>query len=385
MNDYILLKKDMLNDYYKSDNSSKFLLEFDQVFNKIPHIYSEIFLRLFENRFKYFVNFEKSLVPVSFIRILQRMFYNIDKSYDRDFFYKYVKDDLDVCLKDISDPGLILEICDCVSMFLSSDVEIRALLDVIDNDINNSVYYDFLDIYEFSEYDSLCMYQIIDSYLVSKVLVKIVKILNLYNEKRGTGFYELVKKGVDKFRTWDMVLDNVLDIYDYEYSDIVDEDEFKILIYLVGLSKNGEDIEKNINYNIDKLFDSLGYGVSMRKIIDCRRGYDYLEVRDSKYDNYVSNLFGYRNSPVIYESISDCLEILFSKYYDDYNFIVSKDRVLRYIFYLYMRNVNLYNKLLVCTNYKMWEYEWDSIKNRYDLNCLGSSVINGINLIDGDS
>lgn len=375
MNNCILLKKEKLDSYYKNDNSSQFLEKFNQIFNKIPHIYGEIFLKLFENRFKYFVMFERSFVPVSFTRILERLFCNINVVYDEDFFYQYIKDDLLICLNDIVDYIIIEDIAKYISFMLASNIECDVLLDIIDNKINNSNYYDLDMMGDFSEQDKLCLYEIIDSYLISKVLVKVVKILNLYNSKKGTKFYELVSDGVDKFRTWDMVLSNVLDIYDYKYRDIVSEDEFKILIYLISLSRNGEDIDNSIGYNIDKLFDSMSYDTSMRKIIDCERGYNYLEVNDSRFYNDISNLFGYRNMPVIYESVSDCLEILFDKYYDDYNFIVNKDKILRKIFYLYMRNVNLYNKLVVCTNYKMWGYEWDSIKDNYELNYLEDSII----------
>ena len=311
MNNCILLKKEKLDSYYKNDNSSQFLEKFNQIFNKIPHIYGEIFLKLFENRFKYFVMFERSFVPVSFTRILERLFCNINVVYDEDFIYQYIKDDLLICLNDIVDYIIIEDIAKYISFMLASNIECDVLLDIIDNKINNSNYYDLDMMGDFSEQDKLCLYEIIDSYLISKVLVKVVKILNLYNSKKGTKFYELVSDGVDKFRTWDMVLSNVLDIYDYKYRDIVSEDEFKILIYLISLSRNGEDIDNSIGYNIDKLFDSMSYDTSMRKIIDCERGYNYLEVNDSRFYNDISNLFGYRNMPVIYESVSDCLEILF--------------------------------------------------------------------------
>lgn len=352
-----------MDKYNNIIDNTKFFKQFNEIFNKIPHIYSEIFLKIFGEKYSYFVMFDNDNFSFSFIKILKNIFCNIDKIDDQNFFNKCVLSDLDGEFNDKIEDNIKKSI---VSI-LSSDIEIKVLLDMIDNDNNN--YYN-LEIDNYDDELKIFILGIMDSYLISKILVRIVKILNFYNDKINTEFYNKINKGVSMFRTWDMVMDNVLDIYEDSDRDIISEEEFKILIYLLCLAKNGQDIEKNIDYNIEKLFVSIGYGTSVRNLIDYKRGSDYLEI--SSNNNCVWNLFQYRGYPVIYTSISEILEILFSKYYDDYNFIINKDRILRKIFYLYMKKINLNDKIFLCSNYKLWYYEWDSIKNNYELETVNN-------------
>lgn len=343
-----------------------FLKQFNRIFNKIPHIYSEIFLKLFGNRYRYFSVFNNDNYSFGFINVLMSIFCNIDKLYDLDFFDECIRRDFSKFFDDKIDD----ELREKMVSILSSDIEIRILLDVMNNNVDSNNYYDDLDMDSCSDDLKKLVLEIMDSYLVSKVLVRGVKILNFYNSKKGTDFYDRVNNGVSMFRTWEMAMDHVGDIYGDEYRDIISESEFKILIYLISLARNGEDISKKIDYDIDKLFVSMGYGTSVRKIMDYNRGYDYLEA--NRGNDYVIDLVGYREYPVIYENVSEMLKILFSKYYDDYGFIINKDRILRKIFYLYIKNVDLMDKIFLCSNYKLWGYEWDSIKSDCELNIVSN-------------
>ena len=63
MNDYILRK-------------NNFIQEFNLIFNKIPHIYSEVFLKIFSTNYRYFTIFNGNNIPITFNKILEKMFSN---------------------------------------------------------------------------------------------------------------------------------------------------------------------------------------------------------------------------------------------------------------------------------------------------------------------
>ena len=114
-------------------NNTKFLKQFNAIFNKIPHIYSEIFLKIFGEKYSYFVMFDNDNFSFSFIKILKNIFCNIDKIDDQNFFNKCVFSDLDGEFNDKIEDNIKKSI---VSI-LSSDIEIKVLLDMIDNNDNN--------------------------------------------------------------------------------------------------------------------------------------------------------------------------------------------------------------------------------------------------------
>ena len=70
------------------------------------------------------------------------------------------------------------------------------------------------------------------------------------------------------------------------------------------------------------------------------------------------------------KKVNEATKILFKKYHDDYNFIIEKDNILKKIFYLYISHLDFKDKIIICKNYKLWEYEWDSLKEEYQTtNC----------------
>jgi hypothetical protein len=159
-----------------------------------------------------------------------------------------------------------------------------------------------------------------------------------------------------------MNMSNIIDSYDYKYSSILNKSEYKILIYLLCLSKNGKDIEKKYNYNIDKIFESINYSISLVGITDIIKGNNYLEIKNNLYNN---NLFILPEYPYIYKNVKIILKILFNKYNDNYEFLISKDKILKRIFYLYITKINLEDKINLCYQYCLWQYEWDSIAKEY--------------------
>lgn len=302
-------------------NNNEFIDIFDKIYMKIPYIYGEIFLKLFGNKYRYlYIEWDK------FVGICKDMFINRSKLDREDFYnnyfgnYKYSK-------------------------LLSSRIDDKILLDIINNKFDDSNYYSGSNI-------------IIDSIIVSKVLIRIIDILNIY--KNGSNnFKKYIDYYVNRYRTWEMDLKYIGDVYYYGYSNVISEEEFKILIYLLCLSKNGIDISNNYNYSIDKIFFDIGYDTSVKSIINYEIGNEYLELI---YDKYSLDI---REHAYIYSNISRVIDILFSKYYDNYNFIKNKDLVLRYIYYLYSINISFRDKVFFSSNYKMLEFEWDSIRNKY--------------------
>ena len=358
MNNYISLTK------IKNQDNNNFDKIFNQIFNKIPYIYSEIFLKLFQTRFRYFTMFQTRNIPFSFTKTLEILFTNIYKEYNYEFFYKYIKEDLSTCLTNDIEKKHIEKLAQSISTTLNSNIEIKLLLDIIDKKQNNAKYFEYNYLESLDKENKQTIYQISESYLIGKALIKIIKILNIYNQ--NPYLYKKISKSVEKIRTIELIMDNVLDLYDNKYINIIDKNEFKILIYLLILSRNARDIDKNYNYDIDKLFISLGYDTSIKRIINYRRGNDYLEIENNKDENSIANLFSYRPYPYIYRNISEIINILFQKYHDDYTFIINKEKILKKIFYLYIKNIDLYNKIFICTTYKLWSYEWDSIKEKYE-------------------
>ena len=363
MNNYLLVTS-KTKDY---TNNNKFIKEFNQIFNKIPHIYSEIFLTLFQNKFSYLTMYNDINNKVSFIKVLERIFYNRTKINNKTFYYQKIKKDLQISLENIKDETQINNISHEISTYLSSNIDIKLLLDIVDKKIYNKNYIKLSNIETYSNHDKVFLYQIISSYLISKVLIKIIIILNNYNYLKNTSLYNSINSYVEKIRTWDLIMDNVLDIYDNKYKNIINKNEFKILIYLLSISKNGKDLDNNYKYNLDKIFMSIGYDTKVRKVINYKKASDYLEVLNNKYNYYINELFNYREYPIIYENISDIIEILYYKKHDNYKFITSKDKILKELFYLFIKEVDLQDKLIMSSNFKLWEYEWDSIKNKYQL------------------
>ena len=358
MNNYILRK-------------NNFIQEFNLIFNKIPHIYSEVFLKIFSTNYRYFTIFNGNNIPITFNKILEKMFYNYQHPYDYNFFYHNLKKDLSLSLSNNLKEKVITIITKNLSIILASNIEITFLLNLINNNNHEKNYFkdDLID--KLQEKDKIYVYQISESYLIAKSLIKIIDILTLYKSTKNTMFYYEINKSIEKIRTIELIMNNVLDIYKPKYKTIISQSEFKILVYLIILSKNGQDIENNINYNISKILESLDYSTSITKIINYQRGNDYLEILNNKYKNNISTLISYRENPYIYQNINEIINILFYKYHDDYNFIINKEKILKKILYIYIKNVNLSDKIFLCTQYNLWSYEWDSIKEKYEIESQG--------------
>lgn len=355
MNDYILLKKSDSDKYYINDDSN-FLQEFNIIFNKIPHIYASVFLSVFGKYYRYIPSFINKDNAISFNITLKRTF-NSYNHLNYKFYYYYLNNDFKN--KVINKK---FDIIQDMSNILKSDIDACLLMDIIDNRYYS--YYKYFSKYDVSFEDKLYLYQIFINYLISKLMVRIIQILNIYNRQFNNEFYYYINKVVDKYRTVEMDMSNVLDSYDYKYKNILNKSEYKILIYLLCLSKNGKYLDKECNYNIVKIFASINYSTSLVNITDYIKGSEYLEIVNGYYDN---KLFSLPEYPYVYKNVRIILRILFDKYHDEYEFLINKDNILKKIFYLYIKNINLIDKINVCYQYCLWEYEWDSIKEKYEI------------------
>lgn len=335
-------------------NNSKFNQEFNIIFNKIPHIYAEIFLTIFGNYYRYIANFLNNEDATNFNITLKRTFDNY-KHLNYKFYYYYLEQDL---------PNRIItnkpEIIKDISNILKSDVDACLLIDIINHKYYS--YYQYFTKYNLAIQEQLYLYQIFINYLISKSLVRIIKILNIYHSQLDSEFYNYINRVVDKYRTIELDMTNIIDSYDHKYQNILNKGEYKILIYLLCLSKNGQDLDKQDCYNLNKIFASINYSISLVNITNSIAGNNYLEIKNNYYDNHLFSLPEY---PYIYKNVKVILRLLFQKYHDQYEFLTNKERILKRILYLYIKNINLTDKIHICYQYCLWEYEWNSIKKEY--------------------
>ncbi|MBR3162075.1 MAG: hypothetical protein IKF19_05025 [Bacilli bacterium] len=301
-----------------------FIEEFNQLFNKIPHIYGEIFLIIFRNNYCYFLDYDLKNNLTIFVSILKKVFYNLNELSNKEFYYHDILDYFSGDEEDINK----------LSVELSKSIEEDYLLEIIDNKAN------IKNISNIS--DSL--FKIYVYYLISKALVKIVKVLSYYNSIINTAFKNDICCLVEKYRTLELNMDYVLE--DYNYDSIISKTDYKILIYLLSLSSNGKEIEKKYYKDISSIMDSVGYDTNMHRIINYQR-------------------LNINIKPYIYQNITNIFNTLFYKYYDNYNLISDKDIILRTIYYIYIKNISLFDKIIISITYNLWNYEWDSIKDIY--------------------
>ncbi len=330
----------------------------NRIFNKIPHIYSELFLNIFS------INYSHFSIPHNY-NILEHTLSNLLNNNTKIYSKLFIRSSL---LKDLESLNIKNRYTlDSMVIILSNNPEIDFLINIIDKKDNQKLYQK-IKVTGLKLEDRMNVYILFDSYLISKVLIKTVHLLTAYKLEIGAKFYQDIHSTVEKYRTPELNFTHILDEYKEEYTNKITPNNFEILIYLLSLAKNGQDLEKNCHYEIKKLLISIGYSTKLKKIINYKRGSDYLEIINN------NNLFNYnysnKISPYIYENISTILKILFKKYHDDYNFIIEKDNILKKIFYLYISHLDFKDKIIICKNYKLWEYEWDSLKEEYQTtNC----------------
>ena len=306
--------------------NNNFISIFNLIFNKIPHIYSEIFLKIFTNNYYYFSNCSKSDDLNVFINIMNTMFNNVNKLYNKDFYYYSINSYLTKC----KTPNNIYT----VSSILASPIEDKYLLEIIDNNPKiPNMYNNLSKLYTY--------------HLISKTLIKIFMLLIYYNNLEDLYFKNHINMTVEKYRTLELNMDHILESYKEEFKHIISKTNYKILIYILSLAKNGQEIEKKYHNKISKIIDSIGYSNSLHKIINYKR-------------------FNYPPKPYIHKNISILLIILFQKNYNNYNFICNKEKILKTCFYLYIKNLSLPDKIIISISFPLWSYEWNSIKKHYE-------------------
>ena len=309
-----------------------FIEEFNIIFNKIPHIYSELFQKIFKNNYYYFLDYNKLNNLNLFIEVLKDTFNNLN-NLNKEYYYNYI-------LKYIfnnnlsSSPSIIYS----VSKKLSSPIEDNYLLDIIDKNYTIKINHNTIPKHLAKLYIYL---------LISKTLLKTITVLTNYSNTNNIEFKKNINIIVEKYRNLELNMDYVLEDYSENYNLLITKTNFKILIYLLSLSKNGKEIERKYQTNISKLLDSLGYDTNMHKIINYHR-------------------INYNIKPYIYINITKLINTLFYKYHDNYKFISDKELILKTSFYLYIRKLSLKDKIIISITYFLWEYEWDSIKEIYE-------------------
>lgn len=330
----------------------------NRIFTKIPHVYSELFLNIFSINYSHFsITHNYNILEHTLFNLLN----NNTKIYNKSFIYNSL-------LMDFTNLNIKNNVTlNSVATILSSNIETDFLINIIEKKENQN-FCKKIKVTGLKLEDKINVYLLFDSYLISKVLIKTIHLLTAYKLDKETNFYKDIHNIVEKYRTSELNFTHILDEYKEEYKKKITPNNFEILIYLLSLAKNGQDLEKNCHYEIKKLLISIGYSTKLKKIINYKRGSDYLEIINN------SNVFNYnyfnKVSPYIYENISTILKILFKKYHDDYNFIIEKDSILKKIFYLYICHLEFKDKIIICQNYKLWEYEWDSLKEKYQTtNC----------------
>ena len=309
--------------------NNKFINNFNIIFNKIPHIYSEIFIKIFTNNYNYFLDYNKHNNINLFINILNSTFNNINNLNNKDFYYNNIIKYLDNTKEQ--------ELINNISNKLSKNIENNYLLDIIDNNPRIIIYNNL----------STQLSKIYIYFLISKTLVKIVNLLTFYKSIENIEFNNYIHITVEKYRTIELNMDYVIDYYKDEFKNIISKTDYKILIYLLSLSINGKEIEKNYYQELSKLLDSIGYSTNLHRIINYKR-------------------ISYPIKPYIYKNISILINILFKKYHDNYYFITNKEKLLKTCFYLYIKKINLPDKIIISITYPLLSYEWDSIKDFYE-------------------
>ena len=332
-----------------TQESHKFEVIFNIIFNKIPYIYSELFLKIFDNNYFYLIYQDNTY----FESVLKRIFNNYYQKYDYSFFYKNIIVDF----KKFGYDDLTISILTKhLSLALTKNIASQFLNDLANK--SNHLYFDYDRLKLNNKYKNIS-FKIFNNYLIALVLVETIKILNNYTKNPDINFRNYIKKVVANYQTWELNLDNINDDYNKLCQKNINKIDYTNLVFLLMLSQNGKAVTEKINYNIDKIFQSISYSTSVRKLIDYKKGYEYLEK--ISFDNIKTH----KIYPFIYTNISEILHILFKKYHDNYQFLIDKELILKKIFYLYIKNVNLENKIFLSNNYKVWSYEWDSLAKFY--------------------
>ena len=322
---------------------------YNTIINKIPHIYGEIFLTLFKNKLNYFNNYNQE----SLLIIIKRLFLNFDKINNQEFYYKYL-------LKDLYniDEYIINEI----SLYLSSSIDITLLKDISTNNFLNNNYINIDNFYNFNNKEKKQIYETITSYLLAKLLLRIILILTKYN---NTTFKERIIKDINIYYNANLDISNILDTYHKEYKIIFTKDEYQILSYLLFISIKGNNIESIYYHKLNKIFMSNCYDIKLTELPNKSKCYNYLAKEHNKNNSYILELFNYRELPLIPITIKELLDNLFTYNYDNYYFLINKDNILKTIYYLYIRNISIDDIIYISTNYKLWSFYWDFLKNKY--------------------
>ena len=322
---------------------------FNHIFNKIPHIYGELFLTLFKNKLNYFTLYKEELL----LTILERIFNNSSNINNSNLYYNYLKKDL----HDINE-----DILEEISLYLSSDIDIIILKDIANKKFLNKTYINIDEFYGFNDKEKIILYKTITTYLLAKLLLRVILILNKYN----TSIYKNeIDINIEKYYNNEIDLTNILDTYKNKYKKIITKDEYIILVYLLFISIKGKNIENKYKYRLNKIFQSIGYNTELIEIENISKYYDYLVKENNKYNSNIKELFNYKEKPLLPKNIKELIESLFEYNYDNYNFLINKDNILRTIYYILIRKLSIKDKIYICSNYKLWEYFWELNKNIY--------------------
>ena len=333
---------------------------FNIIFNKIPYIYGEIFLKIFSIPY---YNLSLDYGSNIFINILSNSLNNYKTFFKRPNLYTNLNKDITSYLPTLNNQTKE-SIINYLTDILSTNIEEDFLISLTNNTLNNKEFFLYNHISSISKKDLIIIYQISESYLISKVLIKIIDILNNYNNL-SLSIKRKLNKDIESIRTYELIMDNVYDIYKEEYKNFINKPKFKILVYLLCISRNAKEIEKSYSYNLDQIINKIGIDNQKYKIIAYQRGYDYLDITLNQ-NKTKSNLFNYNYHPYINKTIKLLIQELFDLYHDDYNFLKNKDKILKICFYNYIKKIDLKDKISICTTYKLWSFEWDSIKEKYE-------------------
>lgn len=303
---------------------------FDQIFHHFPIIYSEILLKLFQDKYFHINPYE----PL-FVHSLDIIFQNIDKPYTKRFFYNQLKQDFSLYLPIQYPTNLLTD----MATFLSTNIDVDILIDIIDNNHISKINLDLNSFYEMDCETKNIACHLTQCYIINKTIAKIYRILKKFHATKKLNYHDYINQIVEKTRTMNLNLSSIYDYYDKKVTPYISKQEFKIIIYFLSIYRNNSYLVKKY-----KSFLQPINIVTTPSINDYSHGFE----------NNVTHQYqsiALLNLTSIKKSIISHIEQLIASNQDNYHFLVNKDMILKLTIMNYLKTLKSSNKILLSQSY----------------------------------